>query len=198
MVDNFDAFRKLLNFTEKGDFYFIQCLLRRKDHPDLSKSEKCIDSFYIYNLDEYDHLIEKMKAKADSEGARVYVRVNKRNDKRIALAFMAELARKIYEEDHAGVRKIYTSMCGKYGSEKERKLFLVDCDFKDQGLLIDVMGFISELREQHKMPELMHCFIPTKNGFHILTSPFNIHEFKKKYMDIQVDGDASTLLYCNL
>ncbi len=198
MVNNFENFREIINLTEPGDFYYINAIIRRKDHPDLSKSEKCIDSFYIYSLDEYDHLVPKMIEKAEKEGARIYVRVNKRNDKKVALQYIAELARRISEEDYAGVRKIYTSICGKYGSEKDRKIFLVDVDVSDPFFLIEVAKYIRDLRIKNNMEEKVHTHLKTRNGYHILTSPFNINEFKKKYPGIQVDADSSTLLYVNL
>jgi len=37
--------------------------------------------------------------------------------------------------------------------------------------------------------------IPTKNGYHIITKPFNLKQFKDKYPDIDVHKNNPTILY---
>ena len=198
MVNNFDVFSGLLNLTNPGDFLFVQILKRRKDNPELSKSEKLIDSFYIYNEKQYFDQMPYMIQAAEANRARVYVRVNKRNDKRVALNMLKDLANLIASEDYGGVRKLYTSSCGQVASEKERKLFLVDYDSKDTDRLKEVMEFISTERIKGKMPEKVHVAFPTRNGYHVLTSPFDVRAFRAAYPDIQIESDASTLLYENI
>ena len=39
-------------------------------------------------------------------------------------------------------------------------------------------------------------WIPTKNGHHLITTPFNLQQFKEKYPDIDVHKNNPTLLYC--
>ena len=38
--------------------------------------------------------------------------------------------------------------------------------------------------------------IPTKSGCHLITTPFNLQQFKEKYPDIDVHKNNPTLLYC--
>ena len=38
--------------------------------------------------------------------------------------------------------------------------------------------------------------IPTKSGWHIITTPFNLQQFKEKYPNIDVHKNNPTLLYC--
>ena len=44
--------------------------------------------------------------------------------------------------------------------------------------------------------EPMMELIRTKNGFHVVTRPFNLHIFAKQYPNIQVHKDNMTLIYC--
>ena len=37
--------------------------------------------------------------------------------------------------------------------------------------------------------------IPTKSGWHIITTPFNLQQFKEKYPDIDVHKNNPTILY---
>lgn len=198
MINNFDAFSGLLNLTNPGDFLFVQILKRRKDNPELNKTEKLIDSFYIYNEKQYFDLMPRMIEAAEANRARVYVRVNKRNDKRVALTVLKDLANLIATEDYGSVRRLYTSACGQVSSERERKLFIVDYDSKDTDRLKEVMDFIHAQRVQAKMPEHVHLAVPTRNGYHVLTSPFDPRTFRQAFPDIQVESDASTLLYENI
>ena len=38
--------------------------------------------------------------------------------------------------------------------------------------------------------------IPTKTGWHLITTPFNLQQFRKEYPDIDVHKNNPTLLYC--
>ena len=44
--------------------------------------------------------------------------------------------------------------------------------------------------------EPMMELIRTKNGFHVVTRPFNLHIFAKQYPNIQVHKDNMALIYC--
>ena len=39
------------------------------------------------------------------------------------------------------------------------------------------------------------AIIPTKNGFHVITSPFELNTFKEKYPSIEVHKDNPTIIY---
>lgn len=41
----------------------------------------------------------------------------------------------------------------------------------------------------------IYDYIPTKNGYHIITKPFNLKQFKDKYPDIDVHKNNPTILY---
>ena len=41
----------------------------------------------------------------------------------------------------------------------------------------------------------INATIPTKNGWHLITKPFNLQQFKEKYPDIDVQKNNPTLLY---
>lgn len=41
----------------------------------------------------------------------------------------------------------------------------------------------------------IYDYIPTKNGYHIITKPFNLKQFREKYPDIDVHKNNPTVLY---
>ncbi len=198
MVNNFERFGELMRFTDKHDFYFVNILRRKKDHPEQSKSEKFIDAFYIYSLAQYEEFIPKMIKQADKEEARVYVRVNKRNDITIGMKMIKEVVELVDNQAYTKLKRAYTSVCGSYSSEKERKIYTIDVDNLNMDYLLEVVNYVDSLRKKYNSPTLIHTFVKSLNGYHILTSPFNIKEFKIQYPHIDVSDDASTLLYVNL
>ena len=50
MKDNFENIKKLIDFDNEGDFYFIQIIKRRKDvgNEDMRKGESIVDNFYMF------------------------------------------------------------------------------------------------------------------------------------------------------
>jgi len=44
--------------------------------------------------------------------------------------------------------------------------------------------------------EPMSFFVPTKNGYHLITRSFNMKVFSEKYPNIDVHKDNMTILYC--
>ena len=58
----------------------------------------------------------------------------------------------------------------------------------------DIKEYINEKCEP--VGNKIISIIPTKSGNHLITSPFNIKQFKEKYPDIDVHKNNPTLLYC--
>ena len=59
----------------------------------------------------------------------------------------------------------------------------------------NVMDNIDTL-EPYSMDTKYITNIPTKSGWHIITTPFNLQQFKEKYPNIDVHKNNPTLLYC--
>lgn len=191
-MNNFKQIRSLLSFENSGDFYFIQIFKRRKDNPSLPKSEKLIDSFSIYSLEEYDNLEEKIIAKCKEHNARAYIRLNKRNSRNVALHMINALSDYILSGNHNHIHKIYNSVVGKYHSDKH-KSWLVDID-GDRKLASEIMGFILEICD-NPISQCNNTLIPTLNGYHYICRPFNRKLFSEKYPDIDIHLDNPTLLF---
>ena len=59
----------------------------------------------------------------------------------------------------------------------------------------EIMDFIDTLEPYSKDTKFI-TNIPTKSGWHLITTPFNIMKFKEAYPDIDVKKNNPTLLYC--
>ena len=60
MINNFQAIRDLLTFGDEDKFYFIQIFKRRKDNPDMKKDMVIIDNYFVYELEHFNGLEEKI------------------------------------------------------------------------------------------------------------------------------------------
>jgi hypothetical protein len=199
-VDNFDLIRPLIVFPDDQSFYFLQVLKRRKDNPDLGKDMVHIADFYIYSIEEYDKIRDRVTKICEDENARAYLRLNVRDSKKIAMQTLKRIVDYISSENYKAVKKAYASCTGEFGSSTD-KTWIVDIDnvsvdsFGHSEKYSKICDLVSDLqREAGKEP--MMNIIPTKSGFHLITRPFNLQKFKMEYPDIDVHKDNPTTLYC--
>ena len=199
-VNNFSVIRKILRFPTEDSFYFLQVLKRRKDNPDLEKDMIHLADFYIYSLEDYDRLVDRVINLCESENARAYLRLNVRDSKKTAMMTLKKIVDYISNEDYKAVKKAYASCTGEYHSDPD-KTWIVDIDdvsidtFNHSEKQIEIRQLIMDLQEETgKVPMLQ--LIPTRSGIHIITRPFNLQKFKMEYPDIDVHKDNPTILFC--
>lgn len=194
MINNFDTIRELIkdDFTTTGDFFFIQILQRRKDNPEMVKAERNVDNFFIYSLEELDKMKEKIIASCERWNGRAYIRLNKRNDEKIALQTLRLIAENIATKNY-NIRNCYLSCCGQFNSS-EQKRWLIDIDTYETITVNQIRVIVEEL--QKEIGEVYCKIIPTKNGLHLITTPFNLAKFRESFMSpVEVHKDHSTVLY---
>ena len=198
-IDNLELIKPLLNFTDEGDFYFIQIFQRKKDNPNATglNSTRTIKSYYVDNIDYLESHYDNMKNLAKMFNSRVMINLNKRNYQTLA----TKMIRKILDQQENNtlhhLPNAFNSVCGK------------DKAIGQKHWIIDIDGeiTISELNEYIKivnncMPvgnKIIKKWIPSLNGGHIITKPFNIDEFYKVpemlHKDIDIKKNNPTNLY---
>ena len=199
-IDNFSVIRKILRFPTEESFYFLQVLKRRKDNPDLEKDMIHLADFYIYSLEDYDRLMDRVINLCQSENARAYLRLNVRDSKKTAMMTLKKIVDYISTENYKAVKKAYASCTGEYHSDPD-KTWIVDIDnvsidsFNHSEEQIRIRQLITDLQiEAGKEP--MMQFIQTRRGVHIITRPFNLQKFKSEFPDIDIHKDNPTILFC--
>jgi hypothetical protein len=192
MIDNFEQISNLLKFEDTGDFYFVQILQRKKEHPELGNNSRVIKCYYIHSLEHLNHHKNEIIKLAQVFGARVYIHLNRRNSKRIAFEMAEDLIKRLKDNQIEGISKIYESTCGKHGSEKNIS-WVVDIDNKDRKYIDEVIKIIedSEPLGKTKLLEL----IETLNGYHVISRPFNSKEFGKIYPKIEIHKNNPSVLF---
>lgn len=199
MIDNFKILEPLLQFTNPGDCYFIQFLKRHKDNPEMKRNMINVDNLFVYSLDEYRDMKDRIIEIATVHNARAYLRVNRRNTEKLALNTLVKISNLILSKDYYSVKNAYLSAAGSSNSEPIKR-WIVDIDLVD-AYVGEVRDFITQLHNECNRNSKQGVYkilleVPTKNGVHFITNPFNLQKFHENFPDlIDVHKDNPTVLY---
>ncbi len=200
MINNFDQIADLLEFPNKDNFYFVQLLQRKKDHPGQrlggsNNNSRLIKAYYITSVEKLHIHQEEMIKLCEVFNARACINLNPRNFEKAAFHCLQKIANQMSNKDFFGVRKAYDSVCGEFHQEIDRR-WLVDIDTKDVSIAAQIRCTIEEL--QHEITNRDYkvlTTIETKSGYHLITHPFNLQKFSQRYPEIEVHKNNPTALY---
>ena len=102
---------------------------------------------------------------------------------------MVALAQRI-QDGNLKQHHLFDSVVGQLKTREKR--WIVDIDVKDAVFAERLSEFINAIRPEGPKIETK---IPTKNGYHLITKRFDVMEFKKHYLDIDIQRKNPTLLY---
>ena len=192
MVNNFELIKPLLKFPNDDTYYHLQILRRGKDHPELPAANRMIKAYFICSLEGLDYVEDEVKKLCEFFEARAYINLTPKSIKKTTMLQIKYLAQRAYEGDFKKIWKSWNTCAGEIKGEEPR--WVVDID--DNNIKWNhVMDDIDTL-EPYGMDTKYITNIPTKSGWHIITTPFNLQQFKEKYPDIDVHKNNPTLLYC--
>jgi len=191
MINNFQQIKNLLEFTSSDDYYFVQILMRSKDHENLGSNNRLIKTYSIKSKEALDKYESEIKTLCETFKARAYIHLTKRSFKKVAFLMMKELCDRITNDQCPEISRIFNTASGNFiGSNKT---WVVDVDVKDMELVKDIIKFINNDCE----PAGNKCIdiINTPNGYHIISDPFNVHHFLCRYTGIDIHKNNPTILY---
>ena len=197
MIDNFELIKSLLEFPNDDIYYHLQILRRGKDHPELPAANRVIKAYFICSLESLDYVEDEIKKLCEFFGARAYINLTPKSIKKTTMLQLKYLAQRAYEGDFKKIWKSWNTCAGEIKGEEPR--WVVDVDYSDNYPIKDKINNIRHLIDDLMPKTLDGRFIyeiPTKNGSHLITTPFNLQQFKKEYPDIDVHKNNPTLLYC--
>lgn len=200
MINNRALIEPLLEFPHKDIFYFIQVLQRKKDHKGTvlggsNNNSRLIKAYFITSLEKLDKQWDEMVKLAEVFDARVMINLNPRNFRKAGFHMLQKIANSMSNDDFYNLHKAYTSVCGEYHSEIDKR-WLVDIDNQNLNNLRLVIASIVEFHEKiYKKPYQVLATIPSKSGYHVITNPFNLEQFSKEYPEIEIHRNNPTNLY---
>ena len=183
-IDNFDIIREHLDFINaKLDRYIVHILRRPKDISiemknalGANESQRLIKTYYIDSLEYFDKKREAIKELCRKNNARAYVIVQPKDN----FECLLNLGKKIFDTiqnknysvkpEHL-IRQAY---CEHHKTRK--KQWILDLDYKE--MYSWTVDEVKELVSRHltavgKSTDEMYD-VQTKNGIHIIASPFNL------------------------
>ena len=197
MINNFELIKSLLEFPNDDIYYHLQIIRRGKDHPNLPAANRVIKAYFINQLESIDYLKDEIIGLCEYFGARAYINLAPKSVKKTAALQMKYLAQRMYEGDFKKIWKSWNTCAGEIKGEEAR--WVVDIDEPTDGKISEFIEYQCEpiIRNfnGYIISKIIE-YIPTKNGYHIITKPFNLQQFKEKYPDIDVHKNNPTLLYC--
>jgi hypothetical protein len=200
MIDTFEQIETLLSFDDPDLFYHLQIIRRGKDHPNLAAANRTIKTYYIDNNEKLSKLKQEIIDLCEYFGARAYINLAPKSYRKCTMQCISDMAKRALDGDFKKIYKCWNTVVGYIKSDKPH--WIIDVDGPTTG------GCISEFIEYECEPlnytmyylnkvyeSKIYAYIPTKNGYHIITKPFNLKQFKDKYPDIDVHKNNPTILY---
>jgi len=192
MINNFEQIKSLLRF-EEDYFYFIQIIQRKKEIPELGSNNRVIRSYMISSLEKLEKNEAEIIQMCKMFNARAYIHLNRRKWNKIALECLRHNAELIANGQHDGIKSSLETVVGRHNCEpKGEKTWIIDIDEKLPQYIMQIEEFINSIEPEGLK---IKSIIPTKNGYHLITKPFNTQTFKIKYPELDIHKDNPTILY---
>ena len=204
VIDNFDKIRKHLDFIDtKLDRYIVHILRRTKDISQgfknalgANEAQRLIKTYYIDSLEYFDRKREAIKELCRANNARAYINVQPKDNFECLLNLGEKIFETIRNKNYSVKPEhlVRQAFCEWHKTRKKQWIIDLDNDemteyFSDKngcpnGYKVwtkkEVMALVQkELEACGKDPTLAYS-IPTKNGVHIITPPFNLLSAAKK------------------
>ena len=190
MTDNFDNYRKLIvangglpDTNERGNldkYYVVELMRRGKDNPDLPAANYHFKNYYIYSWHDLEKYKQEIKNICELLHLRAYCSVNYKLMSQVALDTLAESARRIAAHDFKKFYAIFESCSGKF-VQRDNNLWIIDIDgWVSDDDLYDMQNYIDRMDSRYERKTVF--VMPTRNGVHLITRPFNLKQFKDGFV----------------
>lgn len=191
MINNFDTIQKLFYFNEANNMFFhLQILRRGKDHPELPAANELIKSYLVRSREHLESLREEIIFLCEHYKARAYINVAGKDFDRLNTLLLAKLADNIHQNNVVNPVHLLNSAVRELKSRRHR--WVVDID--DLSEKEKIRAYIEELTTEQTQYGL-YAELPTKSGVHLITIPFNLIKFKRKFPNVDVHKNNPTILY---
>lgn len=201
MIDNFELIKPLFYFNEANNMFFhCQIVQRAKDHKPNKVKEGAINTYLIRSREHLDKLKDEIILLCEHYGARAYINVAGKDFEKVNKLMLSQLAtyNTFDELSNINPKKILNSSIGEIKSRVPKWVIDIDAINDKERIL----KWLDNYYQVDTPPHYYHrdCFIvadiPTVQGCHLITIPFNCTEFIKNFPNVDVHKNSmGTLLY---
>jgi hypothetical protein len=198
-INNFELLKKFLNFDVKDTFYHIQIIQRKKDRDTLpegllcvgsNNSSRMIKSYSIYSLEHLERYEKEIILLCDTFVARACISLKRKDSEMIAHDISILISENIKNKNYSRIPSAYDSICSSHKGVD--KIWLLDINTKDNNVLKEVNEYLLLLTPVGSKVILT---VPSKSGYHLITSRFDSKSFANKHPSISIHKEVLTNLY---
>lgn len=201
MINNFELIKPLLTFNSEDEFYFVQILQRKKDNPGnihgSNNSSRLIKAYYIDSIAKLEKQKEEIIHLADYFNARVGINLNKRSFYKTAFNTLQTMANQMHNKEFKYLYRSWNTACGIHNGVDD-KIWLLDVDNTNSeselALFNELVEFINNAQPIVNTNKVI-AKIPSKSGYHLITSGFDTREFGKTFPDVCIHKNNPTNLF---
>jgi hypothetical protein len=197
MVDNFDQISKLLSFNSEDDFYFLQILQRKRDNPQgylgSNNSSRLVKAYYITSVEQLFKYKDEIIKLCEVFNARAGINLNKRSYYKTAFNVLKLTAEQLHNKAFTKIYRAWNTACGVHNGGD--KVWLLDFDYipTNPDWYIDIKGYL--YGQAPIMKDKVLGFIPSKNGIHVITAPFDTRKFSIDFPDVEIHKNNPVNVY---
>ena len=206
-INNLSKIKSFLRFKE-NTYYFVQVIQRRKENPDLPKTEIQRGFWYITSLSDLDIHWPKILMLCNVYNARAYISLVPRSlekfGKQCLLAYSERVVNGSYKNIFSVPQKI--ALSNKVIDSKrlfDKTMWMIDIDSNKDQYKDRILNFIAGITK-------IHLVLKTPNGFHLVVDSFNPKAIMKHRIVVSRDDykletgeeftlreESNTILYSN-
>lgn len=202
IINNFDDIKKILFFDSKKEFfYFVQIIIRKKDMPNKVSGDKTvIKTMYIDSMETLDKKTPMIIDLCDKTGARAYIHPMPKSYRDLTKQMLKILSDKIFADDFQSPQTVAEKAAGIIKGDFPR--WVVDLDGIEESDIAAYENVINDVCEPTDKRNKVITRIKTKNGYHLITEPFNLSRFNGVLTFLEkgipdVHKNNPTVLYVN-
>jgi hypothetical protein len=187
MIDNIKNIIPLLLF-QKGNFYEV-----RVESP----SNKMIKHYMIDSLEDLLSQYDEMKLLADNFNTEVYIKLGAYSKEKLGFKILEVLSHKLQIKDLDYSDLVLQAI---NNMNTIPKYWIVDVNVENVSNN-DILRIKTVINDCEPNGRNVIADIPTPNGIHIVTNPFNTNQFlthQDVYYKVEVKKNNPTILYSNL
>lgn len=193
MVDNFELIKSMFYFNEANNMFFhCQIVQRAKDHKPNKVKEGAINTYLIRSREHLDRLKDEIILLCEHYKARAYINVAAKDFDAVNKAMLAMLANTVCLKSISAMNpaRILNRCIGEVKSRAPK--WIVDID--DMSLKEPILEWLDNYFNVND--EYLYSTIPTVQGCHLITLPFDSLKFSEAFPNVDVHKNSmGTLLY---
>lgn len=195
MINALQEIKQFLVFPSEDTFYDLQIIQRRKENPDMETNHRTVKHYSIKSISHLERLLPEIIAICDALNARACINLNRRSYEFLAKQMLKKIPDIFLADSYSTMGSAYESLVGLYTSQpKDSRRWIIDIDVDDMNVVTAVIDFI-EFIDSKKRVKKVYTTLKTKNGYHVITKPFRVDVFIKKYPEHEIHRNNPVNLY---